>query len=512
MTIQELGQKTKAKYPQYQKYSDEEVGKKVLAKYPVYQAQITKGISLPSTTKEPEKTGFFKDLFETTIGKKGLAGIAQMPGKVATAPGLIKEQTGLAESRTGLANMTTELIKKWKETPEGSRKTKLEEIIKDNWRQMGVSQTMEKSLEKETLTPEKAIATTLRAGSFVGGLAMGAPTSALKAAGIGATLGAPMGAANALEEGKDWKEVAKNAFTTGLISAGTGAAFYGAGQLAKKTFTAIAEKSPTAIIKNAARIRKELTTAQKKGIDVVKDKGKWFQLGKLQGDVKNGIKSLNSQIDDILKAGVGQVDDVSMRDIYKTSIGKIESPNYFIESIQSRVPIIERAKVGRLMKKETLNNVEANWLRKLIDFEILPKKYFESGQGAATIKSIGSFNSALRNTVKNNTGTGKLFAEEQGYIEAQKILNKIFQYDTGHWEIGFTDVLTGMVSPGGLATDIPIVATRKAITSPKVKTIAARGIQRLGQVAGRIKIPSATSQVGRGIGRSVYQKLLEEME
>lgn len=41
MTVEELGQKVKMKYPVYSNLSDTEVGNKTLAKYPVYQSQIT---------------------------------------------------------------------------------------------------------------------------------------------------------------------------------------------------------------------------------------------------------------------------------------------------------------------------------------------------------------------------------------------------------------------------------------------------------------------------------------
>lgn len=43
MTYAELGQRTKAKYPQYASLSDEEVGQRVAQKYPQYQSQITEG-------------------------------------------------------------------------------------------------------------------------------------------------------------------------------------------------------------------------------------------------------------------------------------------------------------------------------------------------------------------------------------------------------------------------------------------------------------------------------------
>lgn len=40
MKLEEFGQKVKAKYPQYQSFSDAEIGQKMLAKYPQYQSQI----------------------------------------------------------------------------------------------------------------------------------------------------------------------------------------------------------------------------------------------------------------------------------------------------------------------------------------------------------------------------------------------------------------------------------------------------------------------------------------
>ena len=43
MTIEELGQQTKAKYPQYQNLSDADVGKAVLKKYPVYEKEVDRG-------------------------------------------------------------------------------------------------------------------------------------------------------------------------------------------------------------------------------------------------------------------------------------------------------------------------------------------------------------------------------------------------------------------------------------------------------------------------------------
>jgi hypothetical protein len=48
MTKQELGQKMKVKYPQYQNIDDVELADKIIAKYPVYASQITEAPAKPS--------------------------------------------------------------------------------------------------------------------------------------------------------------------------------------------------------------------------------------------------------------------------------------------------------------------------------------------------------------------------------------------------------------------------------------------------------------------------------
>lgn len=68
MTIEELGQKTKAKYPQYQGLSDTEVGQKVLEKYPDYQSQIT-GQTGPSVG---EQAGGLLAKLSPTLANLGL--------------------------------------------------------------------------------------------------------------------------------------------------------------------------------------------------------------------------------------------------------------------------------------------------------------------------------------------------------------------------------------------------------------------------------------------------------
>lgn len=462
-----------------------------------------KPLPLPTWKETPilpseEKPGLLKSLWQTTFGTKGLGGIAEMPGRVLSVPGLAKQQTGLAETRMGMSDITTKLIETWKKTPEGTQKEKLKTLINENFRSMGETSRMEEYLKQKTLTPREATATTMRAGTTAASFGMPAATSAKGAAAISGALGASYGAATAIEEGKDWKDTARNAFISGAVSAVVGGALYKAGEALKGL--------PEKLVKRAARIKKELTTGQKRGMEVVLDKDRWFEVGKLYSDIEQGIAAVNDQIDNTIREGVGKVDDIAMNEIYEKSIGSTTAPKNFIKGVQTRVPLIKRDRVSEIMTKETINNTDGNWLRKLIDKEVLPKRFFETGQGAATVKSIGQFNRALRNTIKTNTNTWKEFATESGYIEAKKILDKIFQYEEQHWNLGLRNVAKAagisVLIPGKQA-DVPAIAAQHIITAPAMQTRIARGLSRVGE----IKIPEAVSAAGR----TAYTNLLSRL-
>ena len=75
MTKQELAQKVKAKYPQYQNIEDNELADKILAKYPVYQSQITEKQGALSKfasnvkSKITGRTSGLKESAETALDK-----------------------------------------------------------------------------------------------------------------------------------------------------------------------------------------------------------------------------------------------------------------------------------------------------------------------------------------------------------------------------------------------------------------------------------------------------------
>ena len=90
MTIEQLGQATKAKYPQYQNVSDADLGKKILEKYPQYQSRITTDKQL--TPAQQKVSGFL----ESTPGKimSGVAkgGYQVLKDTMDTSEMLLKEK------------------------------------------------------------------------------------------------------------------------------------------------------------------------------------------------------------------------------------------------------------------------------------------------------------------------------------------------------------------------------------------------------------------------------------
>lgn len=53
MTLAELGQAVKAKYPQYAKVEDAQLGQSVAAKYPQYGSLVSQGASKPAAPQPP---------------------------------------------------------------------------------------------------------------------------------------------------------------------------------------------------------------------------------------------------------------------------------------------------------------------------------------------------------------------------------------------------------------------------------------------------------------------------
>lgn len=111
MTIEELGQKTKAKYPQYKDIADGDLGQKILKKYPQYQSQIGGGkpdsgaknpqgtMSFMGQTQKPD--GFFTSILKGIVKpfvQAGVTGLSAVEGAGRLAIG---DQAGAEKALEG---------------------------------------------------------------------------------------------------------------------------------------------------------------------------------------------------------------------------------------------------------------------------------------------------------------------------------------------------------------------------------------------------------------------------
>jgi hypothetical protein len=92
MTIDELGKKTKQKYPEYSAYSDREIGERVLVKYPEYNSYISKP-GLVQSIAQGMVSPFAKTASTALSAGKGVVNLARaaaMPGKITENPEAMK--------------------------------------------------------------------------------------------------------------------------------------------------------------------------------------------------------------------------------------------------------------------------------------------------------------------------------------------------------------------------------------------------------------------------------------
>ena len=218
MDIKELGQKTKAKYPQYQSLSDEDVGQKVLTKYPQYQSQID------ASLKEPQD-GFIKTLAKGVA--RPVATLAVRPIQLVRALGGATEEEQVVQLPFGLGRA---------ETVRGAG-----DVMKDIGRaaetvSLGVGGAIPKigkgifgatALGRAIQTGGRAIATAPGAIPLTkGAFAVKQPISALikQGAGIGLKGGALFGGGAATEEGGGVVDIITGGLTGGALGLAGGAA------------------------------------------------------------------------------------------------------------------------------------------------------------------------------------------------------------------------------------------------------------------------------------------------
>ena len=291
-------------------------------------------------TGAPQEGGILGDIFQKTVGSKGLLGVAQMPGRVIGQKGLYETQASVSGAKQRLADITSRLIEASRQTKDTTKKDKYSKLIQENMAQLQEMGTTQDELQSMVLTPKQAVATAGRAALTVapfgaGGRAIkGAETAigipqagggllgALSRIGVrglesGITSGT-FGGLTAYEQEKDAKDIAKTAGAYGL----TGAIFGSLIQTGAEGIGAVGN-----ILKTGGR-RIQFSKIRPTGRDMADGFAKEnIEKYGLYGNVSEVLEKTESQLDDlsddltqILK---GSKEKVNLEDIFEETATKI---------------------------------------------------------------------------------------------------------------------------------------------------------------------------------------------
>lgn len=110
---------------------------------------------------------FGAELFQSTLGSKGLLGVAQLPGKVFGQKSIIETQTKLDEAKAQTFDIAANLIKRIREEKDPEILARLQESARGMDDELANIQKAEEDLSRFKVTPKEAIGTSLAAGATV---------------------------------------------------------------------------------------------------------------------------------------------------------------------------------------------------------------------------------------------------------------------------------------------------------------------------------------------------------
>lgn len=288
-TLEEIGQKTKAKYPEYAGKSDLEVGQAVVKKYPEYQSSITSSDKKSGAQKVADFMGLGTTLKNiTTIG--GTPIVASRTNEFAKTSGDAFKQS-------------QELIKQAKSEKDPAKK----KALLDQSRQImqgvdteGFNQRLQKDQETMGITEKdlgrsnaefairRGAGQTAELASYALPGAVGGPTTSvgqrfLQSAGKGAISGGLQGVASASGESENIIDALARTGTGAVVGAGTGAVLQGA-------FETVAGVK-NAFTKTAGKAKNALTDMYRSTLkDNIKDQKFYQQYGGEEAVLKDSIK------------------------------------------------------------------------------------------------------------------------------------------------------------------------------------------------------------------------------
>lgn len=109
-------------------------------------------------------TNLAGDIFRSTVGSQGLAGVAQMPGKVLALPGQAQASTQLSETAGSTADQATGLLQAARNEQDPTRKQLMIDQAKKLFAQSQQTSQQRDEINQNVLTPQQTLSTAANAG------------------------------------------------------------------------------------------------------------------------------------------------------------------------------------------------------------------------------------------------------------------------------------------------------------------------------------------------------------
>lgn len=394
MTPEQLGQKIKSKYPQYQGLSDFEVGTNILKKYPQYGEVVS--ARTPQQVEKATKSGLQKtaDVFDAIFGG----------GKIGELIG-----TQIAKIRA---------------TPEERK-------------------FISGPSAKEVAGDVAGIGLTL--GGLKGVGTAGKLGSRLLKTGA---LGAGFGASGALKGGGDGSDVAKGAIGGAIVGAGITGIGAGISSIARYATNVL----PTRLMQSALGQNKAQLAGGRDVSEFVLENKRFGTAQKLISESQKNIDSLSNQIKVALETGKPATTRILKNEITSDVAKLINTGGGDITAKEIAETVTKLAPQSRaLLNKQSLSLVEANKLRQTLD-KIIGDRGFLSTQLPFNKEVLRAFSNILRERVKTLApeGTRSAFDILSKEIRLRDSLTNKYAGKATNEVLNAFDILTAV--GGGLAT------------------------------------------------------------
>lgn len=462
-----------------------------------------------------ENDGFFKgltkDVFQTTLGSRGLAGVAQLPGKVIGQAGALKTKTQTAQSAVDLSHATTQLIKQRREESNPLRKDQLTRAINENLKTLNELNQAGGEVERFITTPRDAISTsanaaltvsTLGAGSLAKSgtlaatqrLAPKAVPAVSRALNVGkgvvpkAVEGGLAGAGfKASQNIEDEKPINEDTFKAFVLGAAVPVAIRGAGAGKDATVNQLSQLDSRIINSLIKPGKNSFAYGKNPGRAVAQEGLAAGSLDDLGQKVTTRKQEVGQQLEQTLAEGSGSINIADTLTVIDDAIEEASKFAGTNKALTTRLNTLKADLVNRFGNSKSMTPQQAaiakreigalaKWTGNASDDEVV---------NGVTQKVYGRINEQINDAVPDvanlNNRYGDLLAAEKAIeyrIQAQEKLNVV----------GLGDLITGLgvtapatVASGGVAgllAGVSAVALKKAIQSPRGKTTLANWLSK----------------------------------